>query len=181
MKSSIIIIIAIILSIGLSACKEEKQDYSLGSARISSSKTLDTSSAITQRGLVKRRDEIIEYTEARAGDSAKEFIKQAKNVVVVAETTPPDWLESFLSKLENNNPFLRAILLTSTECSGELRGCRTILGLKASFILVDDKYVLINPLYDASTRGVSYAATDSVLVKAYKNFVLSVLSSKNEK
>lgn len=101
------------------------------------------------------------YSNIDANRALSTWLEEAANLVVFVDNSPPDWLPGHMAQLKQKKPALTSIFVTRVPMD-EYYGARAyvIPKLKASYIIIDKKYVILNPIYDSSTRGIMMAQGD---------------------
>jgi hypothetical protein len=96
------------------------------------------------------------------------WLSSARMSIVVVEAQPPDWLLTYLERLKQQNPAVQ--IYCATPRISDTAFHVTVADLKASYIVIDGSSLILNPIYDASTKGLMYVQNNSSIINDYLGF-----------
>ena len=118
-------------------------------------------------------------SSANADAVLRKWLLSAERTLVVVEDQPPAWLLAYLQKIKTEKPYVQIYFVSKYTVSAEswLRAY-TVPTLKGSYIIIDRKWVVLNPVYDQMTRGLMHVQSDSQTVSDYTKFTSWMINTQ---
>lgn len=166
------LILTLFICLLISGCKIERSSSATPKQGLSSSS--ENRSMESYKNAVTPRAKRV-YSNLESETLIRRWLSAADSSLIIVDSAAPEWLPSELERLKARKPYLN-IQLASKHLI-DAPGYQFIPSLKASYILIDYQYLVLNPLYSSTDHGLSYVTDDLMIVEDYLRFSQSLFST----
>jgi len=111
------------------------------------------------------------YSNVDADSQIQTWLDSAEQFIFVVDSTAPTWILEYLRKLKQNKPYLTIYYASDKNYdTKKYYFYSRVPDLRTSYILVDRTRVILNPLYESSSKGITYVVTSPAIVADYHGY-----------